>query len=116
NDNPDARLASAVPEARAKLMLRMPQSELGQFTLTGGPGVFISAGSQIPGGFSLIGSAGSLAIGRSPTVLDPNNGAANVPLARDPALKGKVTVEAGDRGQGSARPVLPNPKSKIQNP
>ena len=39
-DNPDGMLATAVPEARAKLMLRMPQSELCEFRVTGGPGVF----------------------------------------------------------------------------
>jgi hypothetical protein len=124
--NPDGMLATAVPEARAKLMLRMPQSELGEFTLTGGPGVFISAGSQTPGGFSIIGSAGSLAIGRSPAVLDPNNSAANAPLARDPALQGKVTLsdfgfwilDFGLPAKSKAADVrAPVPdQSKIQNP
>jgi hypothetical protein len=92
-NEPDGLLPAAVPEARAQLMLEMPQSELGQFTFTGGPGVFIAAGSSRPGYFNVFGGAGALAVGMSPSVLNPNNAAANAKLARDPGLRSRVTVQ-----------------------
>jgi hypothetical protein len=101
--HPEGLLPEAVPEARAMLMLRMPQSELGQFTLTGGPGLFISAGSPTPGGFHLFGSAGDLAVGVSPAVLTPNNAAANARLARDPGLRRRVTLQPKPSCEGSRR-------------
>jgi hypothetical protein len=111
--NPDGKLPRAIPEARAMLMLRMPQSELGQFTLTGGSGVFIAAESRTPGTFSITGSAGSLAIGRSPSVLNPDNAAAHARMARDPVLRARVTVtpvpgarfSVPDRDLAGARPA-----------
>jgi hypothetical protein len=92
-NSPDGLLPAAVPEARAQLMLEMPQSELGQFTFTGGPGLFIAAGSRRPGYFNVHGGAGALAVGMSPSVLKPNNGAVNAKLARDPALRSRVSVQ-----------------------
>jgi hypothetical protein len=87
-ENPDGLLPTAVPEVRAEITLRMPQSELGQFTLTGGPGLYIAEDR----GFDLTGSAGDLAVGVSPTVLNPENAAANARLAHDPSLRPRVTV------------------------
>jgi len=87
DESGEGMLPAAVSDARAMLMIRMPQSELGQFTLTGGPGIFISANSRTPGSFSIFGSAGSLAVEVSPSVLNPDNGAANAKLASDPALR-----------------------------
>jgi hypothetical protein len=101
-DHPDGLLLTAAPGARAMVMLRMPQSELGRFTLTGGPGSFISDDSPIPGGFELFGSAGDLAVGESPSTLDPKNAVANAPRARDPAPQVRVTV----RPQPSFRPDI----------
>src|SRR5207253_3086908 len=113
-DGPDGMLPSAVPEARAMLMLRMPQSELGQFNLMGGPGVFIAADSKTPGSFSFFGSAGSLATGRSPSVLNPDNESANAKLANDPALRARVTVTAvpGSNQAGPTGAAHPSPSAE----
>jgi hypothetical protein len=90
-DHPDGLPLAAVPGARAMLMLHMPQSELGKFTLAGGRGSFISDDSPIPGSFSQI-SRVDVAQGVSPAVLDPKNAVANAPLSRDPALRASITV------------------------
>jgi hypothetical protein len=104
-DHPDGLLLTAVPGARAMVMLRMPQSELGKFTLTGGPGTYISDDSPIPGTFYLFGGA-DLVSGESPSALDPKNAVANTALSRDPALRVRTTVlpEPSFRGDLSPSP------------
>jgi RNA polymerase sigma-70 factor (ECF subfamily) len=101
-EHPDGMLLSAVPEARAALILRLKQSELGEFTLSGLPGVFISSSSPMRGTFYLFAEGRTLARGRSPSALDPNNAAANARLIRDPALQRRVSVAPGEGHQESA--------------
>jgi hypothetical protein len=126
-NNPEGMLLAAVPEARAALKLRLQQSELGQFTLSGLPGVFIAQSSPMPGDFYLFGEGPTLATGVSPAALDPDNAVANAKLAHDPALQRLVSVrpDAGPQTSGTAEappaaPVRgespPPPQSKIQNP
>jgi RNA polymerase sigma-70 factor (ECF subfamily) len=79
---------SSVPELRASITLRMTQAELGEFTLDGDSGVFNPNGF-----FATRDGKGPYASGRSPAVLKPDNRAANLKLAGDPALCSRVTVQ-----------------------
>jgi RNA polymerase sigma-70 factor (ECF subfamily) len=90
--NPDGMLLAAVPEARAALTLRLRQSEPGQFTLSGQPGVFISQSSPMSGTFYLFDECPPVATGVSPAALAPDNATANAKLARDPALQRRVSI------------------------
>jgi hypothetical protein len=100
----EGTLAAAVPDARALVTVKIEQSELGQFTYDGSPGVFISESSPTPGTFHVSGRGGGVAIGMSPSVLDPKNETANAKLAHHPALQRRVTV----RPQPSCR-LKPEP-------
>jgi hypothetical protein len=87
--DPRSVALTAVPELRAQMMLSMPQSELGQFTLNGNAGF---SNPQV--GESLFTqSINPLAIGMSPSVLKPENGATNAKLAHEPALRQRVTAQ-----------------------
>jgi RNA polymerase sigma-70 factor, ECF subfamily len=87
---PDALPPASTPEAGARVGLHLMQSELGQFTLEGSSGCYAGAraGERDVGNWS----STPLAIGRSPALLKPVNGASNTRLARDPALRALVTV------------------------
>jgi hypothetical protein len=110
---------TAVSELRAQVWIKISQSELGQFTLTG------SAGFRNPEVnetlFTV--SINPLAVGMSPSVLEPDNRAMNARLAHEPALQRRVTVEPGERDEGKgmrdeeglSASAIQNPKSKIQN-
>jgi hypothetical protein len=111
-------LASA-PEAHGMVRLRVQQSELGRFTLEGSSGVYTIG----PGTYTWT-SDGPLAVGQSPSVLKPENGAANASLARDPALRPRISLQpqpscpdpklplpASGRGSGGeVNPAAPEPK------
>jgi hypothetical protein len=104
--NAQAVPVTAAPAARAAVTLRIQQSELGQFALNGQSRVFV--GGQ-PGRDGIVPgtSTGSspYAVGVSPTVRKPDNGATNVKLARDPALRPGVTVLPQPSCPG-AKPLL----------
>jgi len=87
---------TSVPEVRARVSLTISQSELGQFVLGGGSGIFIPDGAGR-------GEHTWLAAGRSPAVLKPDNQGANAALAGDPALRLLVTVQP----LPSCRPIPP---------
>jgi RNA polymerase sigma-70 factor (ECF subfamily) len=88
--DPRALSPTAVPEARAYLRVEMRQSEPGQFILMGYSGVFIAPATGMKV-FMLLSKP--LAVGISPAVLRPQNGQANVRLARDPALRPRVAIQ-----------------------
>jgi hypothetical protein len=102
HDSADPRSVAltTVPELRAQMMVSMPQSELGQFTLSG------NAGFNNPqvGESLFTQSINPLAVGMSPSVLKPENGATNAKLAQDSALRQRVTVQP----QPTCRPA-PSP-------
>jgi RNA polymerase sigma-70 factor, ECF subfamily len=88
----DAMPLPSVPEARACVSLRIDPSELGQFTLEGSSGFTagvhperMDVGNNSP--------TGPLAVGRSPSVLQPGNSAVHSRLAGDPALRPRVTLQ-----------------------
>jgi hypothetical protein len=84
------RLAlTAVPEASARVRLFLNQRELGRFTLDGASGVTTGSGKDDAGGSF---SDGPIATGMSHAILQPENASANARLARDPALRTRVTV------------------------
>jgi hypothetical protein len=88
---PDALPPASTPQAGARVSLQLVQSELGQFTLVGTSSYY--AGTK-PGNRDVMNTSTThLALGRSPTVLKPENGATNVRLARDPALRSLITVK-----------------------
>jgi hypothetical protein len=91
---------TAVPELRGELMLAMPQSELGQFALTG------QSGYKMPGTNRGLfqGAIEPFAIGRSPSVLQPENGITNAKLAYDPALRPRVTLQPQPSCRSTAPP------------
>jgi RNA polymerase sigma-70 factor (ECF subfamily) len=76
----------SVPEAQAKVILQMRQSELGQFTINDS-----SAGFTTPNSSSLT-SGFPIAVGMSPAVEHPKNAITNARLAHDPALRPRVSV------------------------
>jgi hypothetical protein len=87
---------TAVPETRALVNVKLSQTELGQYGLDGLVGYFA------PGGAYLRSTDGPYAVGVSPKTIEPENAAINAKLAQDPALRARVTVEAGVSGQRSA--------------
>jgi hypothetical protein len=87
---PDWLPPAAVPEVRARVQLSINQSELGRFAFTGGPSIFTVGDAER--GFNAGGPSGPWAVGVSPSVLQPDNAALNARLARDPALRARVTV------------------------
>jgi hypothetical protein len=87
--DPRGQALTTVPEVNAQLILDLPQSELGQFRLSGASGFFIDSGENV-----LTSSGAPLAVGMSPTVLKPENAQDRdkKKLVRDPAMRGRVTV------------------------
>jgi hypothetical protein len=77
-----------VPEARAMASLSLQESELGNFALGGGPGVYTDG----PDGEYTFTSDGPVAFGTSPATRQPQNAVANAKLARDPSLQRAVTL------------------------
>jgi RNA polymerase sigma-70 factor (ECF subfamily) len=116
SNNTEGLLLTAIPEARAIIFLRLTQSELGQFTLDGSAG-FHTIGRQgkRPRDTDMLASSGPCAVGQSPSLLKPDNAAANASLSRDPTLRSPVTVRpepscpagrTGRQGEGSTRPGI----------
>jgi hypothetical protein len=102
----DALPLSAVPAARAVVVLAVSQSELGEYTLSGQSG-FFTAGT--PPDIYRMFSTGPLATGRSPAVLKPRNAKANVGRASDAALRLRVSLrpEHSCRHTVTATPTAP---------
>jgi Putative zinc-finger len=92
---PDSVPLAAVPEVRARIILTMPQSELGQFSLEGSSGIFFPRAAGTSNGL------GPLAVGRSPAVLKPDNQKANAKYATDAVLRPRAVVQP----QPSCRPA-----------
>jgi hypothetical protein len=90
-DDPAGVPLTAVPEARALISLKLNQGELGQFSVTGNSGfvIYNEPGGQMT--LSLQGH-GPYAVGQSPTVLEPDNRSQNAELARDPALRPRISI------------------------
>jgi hypothetical protein len=80
--------AAPAAEPRPEVALWIVQSELGRFTLTGTTAVAIESSE----GMMRRVSRDDIAVGESPSVMRPDNRAANATLARDPALRPRVTV------------------------
>src|SRR5581483_1399381 len=75
-------------EKRPEVVLRLRESERGQFSLEGG----LTLTTEGPDGQSRMASFEGLAAGESATVRRTRNAEANASLARDPALQRRVTV------------------------
>jgi hypothetical protein len=99
---PDGLPPASVPETVARVSFKIRQSELGQFTLDGGSGLAVG------GNRSIINDP--LAEGMSPAVRDPQNEKFNTKLARDPALRLRVTI----RPQASCR-LAPAESTSVGN-
>jgi RNA polymerase sigma factor (sigma-70 family) len=102
--HPDDPPLSATPGLSASISLSMPQTELGEFTLDGHSTLFFPKGF----GANTIG-AGPHASGKSPAALNPDNRAANLRLAGDPALGRRVTVHP----HSSCQPALISPRGEV---
>jgi hypothetical protein len=101
--HPDGALPSAVPEARARVSLRIDANELGQLTLTGLAGFSIGAPPRM---LSLQGDGErNLAIGISPAVRNPQNAVVNAKYARDSGLGPRVNLRV--------RPDLHTPPAPV---
>src|SRR5262249_38505732 len=89
-----------VPEVRVNGTIRLGQSELGQFTLDGGCGVFFpkaAAEGQ---------ESGPYAVGRSAGSRKPENDRVNTRIAADPALRVRVTLRPEPSCGAARRPGL----------
>jgi RNA polymerase sigma factor (sigma-70 family) len=90
---PVGQLLSAVPEARALVTLRLNESELGQWTLSGSSGSYtthdgvFTARDQL--GWS---GSGPYAVGSNPRGEQTDNASINARFSRDPGLRPTVTV------------------------
>jgi hypothetical protein len=91
NVYPEGQPLLNAPEVRAKVVLLMEQSELGEFTINKSGSGFFSVGKSPTHSSMITGFA--LAVGVSPSVRKPDNRAANVKLAGDPGLQPRVTVQ-----------------------
>jgi hypothetical protein len=92
-DGSEGVLPTQISATRALAKVYIEQSELGQFTLCGMSGCFISPSVQRPDSFSVLSGPERLAVGISPSVSDPKNGEANARLAHQPSLQPAVTVK-----------------------
>jgi hypothetical protein len=100
---------AAVPGLKPSLTLQLVQDEPGQLALTGGAWLALDRPS---GGFRLGSNLGrppetaaALALGVSPSTRRPDNGAANARLARDPALRKRVSLKPRHVCQGGRHGV-----------
>jgi hypothetical protein len=92
-NDPEGRPLTDVPEASATVSLSLKQSELGRFTLEGVSGFYaVRRPGLRPADTHAWGDVNPLAVGTSPAVLKPANGAANTTLAEDPTLRARVTL------------------------
>jgi hypothetical protein len=108
--NPGRLAPTAVPEASARVRLSLNQSELGRFTLEGASGMTTGTGKAGARGFFSDGPPyGLVATGISRAVLQPESASANARLARDPALRVRVTVSPRSACLGDLSPS-PSPK------
>jgi hypothetical protein len=88
----------SVPEVRAQVRLEISQSELGQFTLAGSAGLFTTAEARPSGSGDhrqplwSLSSSGPWASGTASASVRSDDPLANARLARDPALRARVTV------------------------
>jgi RNA polymerase sigma-70 factor, ECF subfamily len=99
---PDGQPPSAVPEARALVTLRLKQSELGQFALSGSSGLYTTHNGVFTAHDTLGWDGfGPYAVGSNPRVEKPDNAAVNARFSRDPDLRPTVTV----RPQSSCSPA-----------
>jgi hypothetical protein len=76
-----------VPEARGRISIEIDQEDLGRMVYdvsSGMTGIYPGGRGSMHGGY--------LAVGESPSVRSPENAAANLALARDPALSPRITV------------------------
>jgi hypothetical protein len=88
-NDPKGLPLSAVPEMRAQIVLEMPQSEIGQFTLIGRSGFVLSPTRFIDWMEHRV----RLAMGMSPTALEADSRATHAQLARDPAFRSRVSIQ-----------------------
>jgi hypothetical protein len=86
---PNGLPPAAIPEMRARVILRMDQSELGQFVIEGMSGAEGRGKGQ---GFLHFQPSGPLAVGMSAAIGDLHDRAAPPQLARDPSLRLRVTL------------------------
>jgi Putative zinc-finger len=126
---PGALAVPAVPEARAKIDLRIVQGELGRMGLWAETYcLMLKPGGQ--GASGLGSNADEKVSAVNPTVLTVENAAANAALAREPALRPRVTLRPqpsclGDlspqppprsgEGEPSGTPAVP-PKPRFPSP
>jgi RNA polymerase sigma-70 factor (ECF subfamily) len=92
-DGSEGVLPTQIPAARAMARVSLEQSELGQFTFRGSAGCFISPSVQPSGSFYMFVGDENLAVGISPSVLNPRNEESNAKLSQDPSLRTPVTLE-----------------------
>jgi RNA polymerase sigma-70 factor (ECF subfamily) len=79
------------PDTRGTVYLTLNQTELGHFGVDGGTGFAVWQEGHVPLAGSI--SRGPYAVGVSPAVRSPQNSAANAKLARDPALRTRVSLQ-----------------------
>jgi hypothetical protein len=91
-NDPKALPVSQIPEARAKLWVEMPQSELGEFSLTGGSGAFTPPRPTDRHGWGVFEGRGPYAVGRSPALapVEPRGAGGGEP--QEPALRSRIIL------------------------
>jgi hypothetical protein len=112
NDSPNFLPLTAFPEVHGAVQVQMPEHELGQYAFEGSPGSF---GPR----FQNWGPGGPWAVGQSPSFLEPDNAGVNARLARDPALRPRVSVQPVAHnpdlpvGDDAAHKTSPAPGRKV---
>jgi hypothetical protein len=111
---PGALPLAAIPELRVNVALKLSQSELGQLALRGGTGFAVYSTLSLPD-TSTFGWA-DLAVGMSPAVQDPDNGAANAKLARDLSLRPRISIQPQASCPPATRaPAAPDPTTATES-
>jgi hypothetical protein len=99
--------AAGEAETRPEAILRLRESERGQFSLEGG----LALTTEGPEGIHRMMSIdGGLAVGVSPAARRPQNAEANAALAREPALQRRVTVAPKASCAGPRQPATEEPR------
>jgi len=116
-NDPRAVPLADVPEVKAKLAIRIPESEPGQFQLTGHAGAFIERGPMRRHGWSTFEGRSPYAVGRAPSFSPTVTERTKASEPRDAALKTPVTLRPQPSGLAPQPPATGEdsavPESKV---
>jgi RNA polymerase sigma-70 factor (ECF subfamily) len=110
-NDPRAVPLADVPEVKAQLAIMIPESEPGQFQLTGHAGAFYHQSPEPRHRWSIMEGRPPYAVGRGPSFSQAATERRSAPEPRDPALKTPVTLRPQPSGFASHPSPLPPPRN-----